>query len=193
MVVRSYADANQTISRGVILKEDGSVLNDQDIWFIENPWLNNQKATVNQQASSIPLGFYSSKNEYVNRRGKVVRVDGFSNGEDIKSNGVKRGGILIHRGGDTKWKNVPVLNRWTNGCILFVPPSIINFKNNNGYYYVTQDVSNGVRDKFFNILASMGLNDGDKFDFEVVVAGTGNAARYSKLSIHRPENDKYFG
>jgi hypothetical protein len=193
MVVRSYADANQTISRGVILKEDGSVLNDQDIWFIENPWLNNQKATVNQQASSIPLGFYSSKNEYVNERGKVVRVDGFSNGEDIKSNGVIREGILIHRGGNTKWKNVPVKKRWTNGCILFVPSSIINFKNNDGYYYVTQDVSNGVRDKFFNILASMGLNDRDKFDFEVVVAGTGNAARYSKLSIHRPENDKYFG
>jgi hypothetical protein len=193
MVVRSYADQNQTISRGVILREDGSVINDQDIWFIENPWLNNQKATINQQASSIPLGFYSATNEYVNRRGKVVRVNGFSNGTDIKSNGVLRDGILIHRGGDTKWKNKAVLDRWTNGCILFAPSSIVSTKNNAGYYYTTENVSNGVRDKFFNILASMGLNDKDKFDFEIVIAGTGDAARYSKLSIHRPENDKYFG
>ena len=39
----------------------------------------------------------------------------------------------------------------------------------------------------------MNLTNGDLFDFEIVVAGTGNAAGYSKLSIHQSVNDRYFG
>jgi len=208
-VVRSYADSNQVVSRLVLINVDGNgketVANDQDYWVLECPWLNNQKATTSQQSSCIPLGFYNATIQYKNKRGKIIRTNGFANGKggstSIKSNGVVRDGILWHPGGNTKWigKNPDV--RWSIGCLLFATSAIINNKDKNGYFDQTVKsgaftgyVSNDARDKFMDFLAnSMNLKNGNSFDFEVVVAGTGNAASYSKLNIHDPVNNKYFG
>lgn len=209
-VVRSYADQNQVVSRLVLINVDGNgketVANDQDFWTLECPWLNNQKATMAQQSSCIPLGYYNAEVQYKNKRGKIIRVNGFSDGNKgykaIKSNGVTRDGILWHPGGNTKWVGLdPDTKRWSIGCLLFATSAIINNKDKNGYFNQTVKsgaftgyVSNDARDKFMDFLANkMGLTNGNTFDFEVVVAGTGNAANYPKLSIHQSANDKYFG
>ena len=210
-VVRSYADENQVVSRLVLINVDGSgnetIIDDSSIWMLENPWLNNQKATISQQSSNVPLGYYNAKIEYTNRRGKIIRLQGFSDGsggsKSITSNGITRTGVLWHPGGSTKWKGLnPETERWSTGCLLFADSNIINNKDSNGYFTQTAKsdygglglASNTSREKFFDILANkMNLKDGDLFDFEIVVAGTGNAASYSKLNIHQPANDKYFG
>jgi hypothetical protein len=211
-VVRSYADQNQIVSRLVLINVDGNgnetVIDDNSIWMLENPWLNNQKATMSQQSSCVPLGYYNAKVEYVNRRGKIIRILGFSDGsggnKSITSNGITRDGVLWHPGGNTKWKGLdPEKDRWSTGCLLFATSAITNTKDSNGYFIQTAEsdygtaggkTSNVSREQFFDLLANkMNLTNNDLFDFEIVVAGTGNAAGYSKLSIHQPANDRYFG
>jgi len=202
-VVRSYADSNQVVSRLVLINVDGNgketVANDQDYWVLECPWLNNQKATTSQQSSCIPLGFYNAKIEYGNKRGKIIRTNGFANGKGgsttIKSNGVVRDGILWHPGEWTKWKGYdPDTQRWSIGCLLFTTSNIINKSDKNGYFDQEISDSRKTREAFFTFLDNnMNLKNGNSLDFEVVVAGKGNAANYSKLSIHDPVNNKYFG
>jgi hypothetical protein len=210
-VVRSYADSNQVVSRLVLINIDPTtkaevVVDDSTFWILENPWLNNQQAVIpTKQASCIPLGFYNASILPGNTRGKVVFARGFSDGKgghkSITSNGVTRTDILWHQGGNTKWNGVG--SPWSIGCLLFATSDIIKNKDKNGFFYQTAQsgkaintgkVSNDARDRFFDFIASkMNLKGSDDFDFEVVVAGKGNAASYSKLSIHDPANDKYFG
>ena len=210
-VVRSYADKNQVVSRLVLINIDPTtkaevVVDDSTFWILENPWLNNQQAVIpTKQASCIPLGFYNASILPGNTRGKVVFARGFSDGKGghkpITSNGVTRTDILWHQGGNTKWDGVG--SPWSIGCLLFATSDIIKNKDNNGFFYQTAKsgkaintgkVSNDARDRFFDFIASkMNLKGSDDFDFEVVVAGTGNATSYPKLNIHLPANDKYFG
>ncbi len=212
-VVRSYADQNQVVSRLVLINVDPTtkaevVVDDSSFWILENPWLNNQQATMALQSSCVPLGYYNATIEPVNKRGRIIKVNGFSDGKggdtSITANGVTRTGILWHPGGNTIWVGKdPDVNRWTTGCLLFATKDIINNKDSNGYFKQTAEtgygdmggkVSNTARENFFTFLASkMNLKDNDEFDFEIVVAGTGTAANYPKLNIHDPVNNKYFG
>jgi hypothetical protein len=207
-VVRSYADSNQVVSRLVLINVDSSgketVLDDDKFWILENPWLNNQKAvTKTKQGSCVPLGFYNAYIEPANKRGRIIVVNGFSDGRGgsnpITASGITRSSILWHPGGNTKWNGVE--KPWSTGCLLFATKDIINSKGSNGYFTQTAKsapgggyVSNTAREDFFTFLANnMNLKDNDEFDFEIVVAGTGNAKNYPKLNNHLPANDKYFG